>query len=148
MSFAFDPVTGLLNTTSFPTLPASETAARQQFMTILYQLRDFINKHGVVAVDTGSANALVVTIPPTIADVSDTVLIVKANANNTGACTINVNALGAVDIKKDGTTDLVLGDIVEDSYAYLIYDGTNYQLLTARVDLSDLQNTDNVLLYL
>ena len=43
MSLAFVPATGLLDTVEFPTTPATETAARQQFMTLFYQVRDYIN---------------------------------------------------------------------------------------------------------
>lgn len=43
MAFAFDPTDGIMNTTSFPNKPATSTAARQQFQTLLNQLRDYIN---------------------------------------------------------------------------------------------------------
>lgn len=41
--FVFDPPTGLLDTTVYKSKPDNETAARQQFMDPLYQLRDHIN---------------------------------------------------------------------------------------------------------
>jgi hypothetical protein len=45
MAFQFDPTDGLLNGNVFPTVPESETAARQQFQTLLNQIRDAINAH-------------------------------------------------------------------------------------------------------
>jgi hypothetical protein len=45
MAFQFDPTDGLLNVNVFPTVPESETAARQQFQTLLNQIRDAINAH-------------------------------------------------------------------------------------------------------
>lgn len=136
MAFAFTPATGLLNTTSFVTKPTSETAARQQFMTLFYQLRDYINKHSVIISDTGVADALIVTIDLTITDYTDTVLFVKVNNTNTGASTIDINEVGAVAIKKNGSEDLIAGDLVEDGYALLVFDGTQYQLLNAKNDLT------------
>lgn len=43
MAFAFNPVDGLLNSTSFPDKPASNAAARQQFQELFNQVRDYIN---------------------------------------------------------------------------------------------------------
>lgn len=42
MSFEYDPPTGLLDTSVYPDVPASPTAARQQFMDLFYQARDQI----------------------------------------------------------------------------------------------------------
>lgn len=41
--FQFDPVSGMLDIDIFPTDPGSETAARQQFMTLFNQLKDYLN---------------------------------------------------------------------------------------------------------
>jgi len=41
--FGFTPSTGLSDTTSFPTTPADETAARSQFMAVLNQIKTFLN---------------------------------------------------------------------------------------------------------
>lgn len=51
MAFAFNPIDGLLNTSSFPDKPASNAAARQQFQELLNQIRDYINSQ--------SANVLI-----------------------------------------------------------------------------------------
>lgn len=49
---------------------------------------------------------------------------------NTAAATINVDALGAKAIKKYGTTALAAGDIIAAGVYLLIYDGTNFQLVS------------------
>lgn len=41
--FQFTPATGLLDTSSYPTTPTNETAARQQFMDMFWQLMNEIN---------------------------------------------------------------------------------------------------------
>ena len=83
------------------------------------------------AIDTGSANALVITLSPapTALTVGMSVkTLVKASC--TGATTINVNNLGAVAIKKKFNVALASGDIVAGMMIELMYDGTNFQLNT------------------
>lgn len=48
---------------------------------------------------------------------------------NTGAVTLNINALGAKAITKQGTTALVSGDIVSGSTVEVVYDGTQFQIV-------------------
>jgi hypothetical protein len=50
---------------------------------------------------------------------------------NTGAATINISALGAKSIVKNGTTPLSAGDIVSGAIIQIVYDGTNFQLIGA-----------------
>jgi hypothetical protein len=52
-----------------------------------------------------------------------------ASSTNTGAATINISALGAKSIVKNGTTALSAGDLVSGSLYQIIYDGTNFQLV-------------------
>ncbi len=54
----------------------------------------------------------------------------SANTANTGAATLNVNALGAKTIKKFNDQDLATDDIESGSIIEVIYDGTNFQLQT------------------
>lgn len=51
-----------------------------------------------------------------------------ANAN-TGAATLNFNALGAKNITKNGTATLIAGDIPAGGIGIVVYDGTEFQLL-------------------
>ena len=53
---------------------------------------------------------------------------------NTGAATLNVNSLGAKDVKKRGSTGLVAlvaGDLVAGHITEVVYDGTQFQLIGA-----------------
>jgi hypothetical protein len=54
----------------------------------------------------------------------------KANTGNTGACTLNVNSLGAKSIKVDTDVDPATGDIKAGQIVTVIYDGVNFQLQT------------------
>ena len=52
-----------------------------------------------------------------------------AAATNTGACTLNINAIGVKSVTKNGTTALVAGDIAINAVTQVVYDGTQFQLL-------------------
>jgi len=54
----------------------------------------------------------------------------KAGAANTGASTLNVNGLGAKDIKKNGSADLAANDIKSGQVVTVIYDGTQFQMIS------------------
>lgn len=45
--FNFNPTTGLLDINSFPSDPSTETEARQQFMTLFNQLKNYINDNEI-----------------------------------------------------------------------------------------------------
>jgi hypothetical protein len=128
MSFAFNPATGLRNTTTYVSKPVSGTAAREQIQGRLDEIRDYVNKHGIIVDDTGIVNAIVITLAPVPSANTDLLLNVKIKVTNTGAATINVNNLGNVAIKKMGIA-LHAGELVANSYAILIFDGTYFELL-------------------
>lgn len=54
----------------------------------------------------------------------------KADVANTGAATLNVNELGAKTIKKNVTDDLSDNDIKVNQIITVVYDGTNFQLIS------------------
>lgn len=80
---------------------------------------------------TGSSSAYAITASPTIAAlVTGMRLSFNANHTNTGASTLAVNGISAVNIKlRDGTTDPVAGDIVSGDVYEVLYDGTAFILL-------------------
>lgn len=53
---------------------------------------------------------------------------VSAGAN-TGAVTLNIDSLGAKSVTKLGATALAAGDIPSGSVVYVVYDGTQFQLV-------------------
>lgn len=52
----------------------------------------------------------------------------KADVGNTGPCSLNVNGLGDVTIKKLKSLDLATGDIVAGQIVDVVHDGTNFQM--------------------
>jgi hypothetical protein len=52
-----------------------------------------------------------------------------ASGDNTGATTLNINAIGAKTITKNGAVGLVAGDILANAIVQVVYDGTEFQLL-------------------
>lgn len=57
----------------------------------------------------------------------------KADVANTGAATLNLNAVGAITIKKAPggvTTDLADNDILVGQMVEVVYDGTNFQMVS------------------
>jgi hypothetical protein len=72
----------------------------------------------------GSANAYTLTLAPAPRALVDGMRVAfKANHANTGASTLNVNALGAKALRKgDGTTALGSGDILANQIVVAVYD--------------------------
>ena len=79
---------------------------------------------------TGTDTITFSTTPTFSAYASGQRFFVKAAAANTGAVTVNINALGAKNVLKSGATALSAGDIPAANAHFLIeYDGTQFQLL-------------------
>lgn len=86
----------------------------------------------------GSANAQTVTMSPTLAAYSNKVRIAFIPvASNTGACTLNVNSLGAVDIKMLDGTDPPAGALNSSGVSIVQHNGTNFRLLNPVAVLSE-----------
>lgn len=85
----------------------------------------------IYAADGGANDSYSITLSPApAAYTTGMVLHFKANTANTGAATINVNSLGAKTIKKNYNSDLEDNDIKANQLVSIIYDGTNFQLLS------------------
>ncbi len=59
---------------------------------------------------------------------------IKPDTANTGACTLNVNSLGAKALKKNQATDPATGDILANQIVTVVYDGTNFQIVSKTAD--------------
>lgn len=79
----------------------------------------------------GVANALTATYNPTFLSqaVGERYWFIAA-ATNTGACTLKVDSLPAYSIKKKVNQDLAAGEIVAGQVVELVWDGTNYQMVS------------------
>lgn len=84
------------------------------------------------AAASGSDNDYVLTLSPALdAHIAGMVINFKANHTNSGAASININGLGAVDLKKNGDVDVGAGDITSGIIYQIAYDGTNYQIISS-----------------
>ena len=83
------------------------------------------------ATDSGSANTYAIALTPAVtAYVAGQVFHFKAANASSGASTLNVNGLGAKNIKKKNDQAIAAGDIEEDAIVSVIYDGTSFQMLS------------------
>ncbi|MBW9072240.1 MULTISPECIES: DUF2793 domain-containing protein [Agrobacterium] len=83
------------------------------------------------AVAGGTANALTATLTPTplsLASLVGAPIRLLITATNTGACTLNINGLGAVPIKLDNGNDPAAGDLPAGAIVQLVYTGTAVQI--------------------
>lgn len=117
------PTSGQKDALASTTTPASTNKYTTQ--------KDFQIGAELYAADAGSNDTYAITLSPApAAYVTGMVVRFKANTANTGACTLNVNSLGAKTIKKDYNSDLITGDILAGQFIELIYDGTNFQIVS------------------
>lgn len=88
----------------------------------------------VYAADAGANDTYAVTLVPALAAyVAGQAVNFTPNTSNTGASTINVNALGAKNIKKycnGAISDTESNDLIATMPCHLIYDGTQFILQT------------------
>jgi hypothetical protein len=83
------------------------------------------------ATDSGSANTYAIALTPAVTGyVAGQVFHFKAANASSGASTLNVNGLGAKNIKKKNDQDIAAGDIEQNAIVSVIYDGTSFQMLS------------------
>lgn len=94
--------------------------------------RDGLNQGRTTHVaDTGAADVYAVTLSPApVGYVTGLMVQVLFSATNTGACTVNVNGLGARAIKLQNGANPNAGDLRAGDIHQLIFDGTNFVLGT------------------
>lgn len=80
--------------------------------------------------DAGSSDTYAVTIPGINAYTTGMLIVLKTATANTGACTLNINGLGAKSIKKLHDQDPGDNCLEAGSHVVVTYDGTNFQLHT------------------
>lgn len=80
---------------------------------------------------TGSSNAYDLAADQTISAYYDGLIVCfTANFSNTGAATLSVDTVGDAAIKKNHDVALASGDIESGGQYLVVYDGTNFQLLS------------------
>lgn len=95
----------------------------------------------IYGVDTsGAANTITATLSPAITSyVAGMSVCIKVANTITGTATVNLNSLGAKTIKSTSGSNLNSGDIVSGEIAHLTYDGTNFQLVSSGLTLTQIQ---------
>ncbi len=118
----------MANFSNSSTVAAGDTVLATQYNNVR---KDTVINAGDYNTSGGSSNAFTLTLDSQItAYVTGMVIKFKANFDITGACTINVNSIGAKTIKKKISFDLVAGDIKNGEIVVLQYDGTNFQMVS------------------
>lgn len=96
--------------------------------------RSILNNRYIAANAGGTADAITIALTKAPSSYSTYMRVIfKAGSNNTGATTVNVNSLGTKNLQKVSGGSLVAlaaGDIVSGGVYEIIYDGTQFQLLT------------------
>ena len=93
----------------------------------------------IYAASAAGSDTYAVTLSPVpAAYVTGMAVRFKADVRNTGACTLNVNGLGAVTIKKDTNQDLSDNDIKASQIIEVVYDGANFQLVSQPIPTGSL----------
>ena len=92
--------------------------------------------------DAGSVNTVVINPSPAqTARVIGLPIWVKISSTNTDVCTLTINSLASKPIKKFGASALVAGDLVAGQLCQLVWDGVNYQIISAVVPTPSLVGT-------
>ena len=99
--------------------------------TVIPNIFDAQKLTAVAAAATGTDTLAVTLAPAPAAYTTYQIVVFETPNNNTGAVTLNVNALGAKTIKKNGgADDLGADDLIAGGIYTVIYDGTNFQLIS------------------
>lgn len=87
-----------------------------------------------LAVGGSGTDTYTATVTPTPASyVTGFTIHFKPDVANTGACTINLNSLGAKNIKTQAIADPVDNTLVANGIYVLVYDGTQFQIVQSYV---------------
>ena len=120
-----------------PTATAAEI--KTNFDSRAKNIRDTFNDTNVIELTEGAYNyaastvgtdAYAVTITYFAAYTAGATVRFKADVANTGACTLNVNSLGAKALKLENGSDPTDGVIKAGAIVMVVYDGTNFQIVT------------------
>jgi len=138
----------LIPTNTFAT--QSGNIALSLLDTNFSQVASFLNNpnnYTNYLVDSGGANAYVVTFPtgviPSSYTAGLTVVMKVANAN-TGASTLNVNSLGVKNILTPSGGALSSGTLAANAIVMVVYDGTQFILVGGSTSTSIANGTSNV----
>jgi len=88
-------------------------------------------KYNDYIVDAVGTDSYAITVSPVITAYAEgQEFTFKAGTANTGGSTLNVCSLGAKPIYKNVSSELITGDILANQIIKVVYDGTNFQLVS------------------
>lgn len=91
-----------------------------------------IQDGGLVYAAGSGTNTVTATLSPAITALATGMTVrIKAGSTNTGAATLNLNAIGAKSITRADGSALIAGDMVANGIYTLVYDGTSFILQNA-----------------
>ena len=93
-------------------------------------IADLQSGSAIYGVDTGTANVYAAALTPTLSAYSAGMFVhIKILNSNSGASTLNLNSLGAKNIKYTSGSAIRANDLLAGGVYTFFYDGTNFQLL-------------------
>ena len=95
-----------------------------------------VDSSEIYGADSVGTDAYAVTLSPVPSSYTTGMVVnFKAGTANTGACSLNVNSLGAKSIKLADGSDPSNNDIIVGQIVTVVYDGTNFQMLSPIANL-------------
>lgn len=89
----------------------------------------------------GTADVITLTPSPSItAYAAGQIFTFEATGTNTTVVTVNVSAVGAISVTRDGSTELNVGEIVSGKFYLIYHDGTAFQLFAPAGAQTDVPN--------
>ncbi len=92
----------------------------------------------------GSADAYKAYLPSADSLHEGLYINLKINADNTSSSTLDINSLGAKNIKGPDGVDVSAGDLSADRVVSLVYNGSEFQILAAGTTNSSMSSVDDV----
>jgi hypothetical protein len=141
-NMAFNPVTGLLDVATYPTKPANETAARQQFMDLFYALRDY-NNNSVVPEVNGKFNSTGGTVTGQV-KVSQTTDVVDQHIDGVATSVLQTlygtigSLLASIGTRFSGADLVITHNAYQDQNAdHWVQGSASYKSIQIRMKLND-----------
>jgi hypothetical protein len=120
--------TGNLTMGGYTHTNVGNATARTQYAA-LGQVQDSTGQWLVSLSGTDTITATTAPVIPAYV-LGQTFRFLSTGANATSSVTLNINGLGAKAVKKNGSVSLAAGDIAASSVAQVVYDGTQFQLIS------------------
>lgn len=112
----------------------ADGAAEDEYLTVRQAQTDAVH---LVSTVGGTADAITLTVTPGPSSLVEGLRVLfKAASTNTGAVTIDLNGLGARNVKAVGAT-LNASDIRAGTYYEVMYDGTDWQISALNAPLKN-----------